>query len=165
MGFPVEAHFLNLPDGMGATRPYADTGFVTASTGAAIPSFGRMVESQKVGVVFLTVASTYFTAQTMAAEHVYYTNDDLYGALLSGEINSALIWQPWLEKELAAHPRRLAVAKLDMPHADWNIVALYPQAGGAGGAVNEFNAGLSALAANGRLGEIVAPYKIPTTQQ
>jgi len=165
MGFPVEANYENLPDGMGATRPYADTGFVTVSTGAAIPSFERMVASEKIGVVFLTVASTYFTERTMAAEHVYYTNDDLYGALLSGEVNSALIWQPWLVRELAAHPRTLAVAKLDMPHADWKIVALYPRDRADGGAVNKFNAGLSALAANGRLREIVRPYKIPTTNQ
>ena len=165
MGFPVEANDQNVPDGMGASRPYASTGFVTVSTAAEIPSFARMVSSEKVGVVFLTVASTYFTAQTMSAEHVYYTNHDLYGALLSGEINSALIWQPWLVNELAAHPRKLNVAKLDMPHAGWNIVALYPHAAAHGGAVKRFNQALTTLAASGRLSEIVTPYKIPTINQ
>jgi len=165
MGFPVEAQVENLPDGMAATTPYARTGFVTATTGAPIHSFATMVSADKIGVVFLTVASTYFTVQNMASEHVYESNDELYGALLNGEVNAALIWQPWLNRQLSGHPQTLHVARLDMPHADWNIVALYPQGMQGDATVRMFNAGIASLHAGGKLSDVVHPYAVPATDR
>jgi hypothetical protein len=162
MGFPVEAQFQNLPDGMGATRPYVRTGFVTATTSAAISPFASMAARQKLGVVMMTVASTYFTQANMANEYVYYSNDELYGALLKGEVNGALIWQPWLNREVAAHPQALHVASLNMPHAAWDIVALYPEGAQNNAAVRAFNKGIAALEANDRLRAVVQPYKVPS---
>jgi hypothetical protein len=162
MGFPVETQVQNLPPGMAASRPYIRTGFVTATTGAPITAFSSMSRSTNLGVVMLTVASTYFTDQTMAHEYVYDTNDQLYGALLSGEVAGALIWQPWLDHELTVRPAKLRVAPLDMPHAAWNIVALYPRAASSGGPARDFNSGIASLAASGRLAALVQPYQPPT---
>jgi ABC-type amino acid transport substrate-binding protein len=165
MGFPVEAQFENLPRGMAATAPYVGTGFVTATTSMPIAGFDEMAADRQIGVVFLTVASTYFTDQTMAHEHVYYTNDQLYGALLHGEVNAALIWQPWLNRELAAHPQKLHVARLGMPHAAWNIVALYPQSATGAPAVRAFDQGVARLEASGKLAAVVHPYAVPAMDQ
>jgi len=111
------------------------------------------------------VTSTYFTEANMSHEYVYYSNDELYGALLDGEVNAALIWQPWLDRQLAAHPEKLHVAALEMPHAAWNMVALYPQADSKGLAVRDFNAGLAALSADGKLNALDQPYDVPKLNQ
>lgn len=166
MGFPVEAGHATLPADMAATLPYARTGFVAATTGAPISSFSTMVATQKtMGVVMLTVPSTYFTAQNMASEHVYYSNNELLNALRDGEVNAALIWQPWLNQELAAHPQNLRVARLDMAHAAWNIVGLYPESDENSEAVREFNNGVASLADRGGLANIIKPYDAPTINQ
>jgi len=162
MGFPVEAGYPNLPDGMAASLPYARTGFVAAATGPLTRSFTQMAASGKVGVVFLTPASTYFTAQNVAAERVYYTNDDLYGALLAGQVNDVLIWQPWLVRELAQHKQDVKTAFLAMPHTQWNIEALYPK-GANKAAARRFNAGLRALRQNGKLAALISPYQTPSS--
>jgi len=160
MDFPVEAGYPAAPDGMAASLPYARTGFVAASTATVAKDFHAMTQAGKVGVVFLTPASTYFTAANVAAEEVFYTNDDLYTALLGGEIRGAVIWQPWLVHQLAAHPRAVNSAFLPMPHTIWNVEAIYP-AGASTAAVTAFNAGVKTLAANGRLAGLIAPYQIP----
>jgi hypothetical protein len=164
MGFPVEAGFESLPDGMAASLPYARTGFVIASSGASAPSFSAAAHSSQVGVVIMTVASTYFDSSTMTHEHVYYSNDQLYGALKHGDVDAALIWQPWLNQQLVAHPQKLHVAALNMPHAAWNIVALYPQTAQNTAAVQAFNNAVGGFAANGQLSHIVQPYDIPETE-
>jgi hypothetical protein len=159
MGFPVEAGFPNLPDGMAASAAYALTGFVAASTRPITRSFDTMAADGKIGVMFLTPASTYFTAQNVAAERVYYSNDDLYGALLSGAVNDVLIWQPWLVRQLAVHSQDVKTAFLAMPHARWNIEALF----GPDGTVNAaaFNAGLRALRREGKFAALIFPYQTP----
>jgi hypothetical protein len=160
MGFPVEAGFPNLPDGMAASLPYVRTGFIAASTGRVAASFAEMAATGKVGVEFLTPASTYFTEQNVAAERVYYTNDDLYGALLNGQVNDVLIWQPWLVRQLAEHKQDVKTAFLAMPHTQWNIEALYQQ-GDSPAAVALFNAGVRKLARDGKLETLISPYQTP----
>ncbi len=164
MGFPVEAGFNSLPDGMAASPPYAQTGFVMASAGTSAPSFNEAAHSSQVGVVIMTVASTYFDSSTMMHEHVYYSNDQLYGALTHGDVDAALIWQPWLNQQLAAHPQKWHVAAVNMPHAAWNIVALYRQTAQNKAAVQAFNNAIGSLAASGQLSHIVQPYDIPETE-
>jgi ABC-type amino acid transport substrate-binding protein len=166
MGFPVEAGHATLPTNMAATLPYVRTGFVAATIGAPAPSFSTMVAKQKtMGVVMLTVPSTYFTAQNMTDEHVYYSNAELLTALDDGEINAALIWQPWLVQQLAGHPQSLRVSHLAMAHAVWNIVGLYPEADKNSAAVRMFNHGVASLAASGGLAKIIKPYNAPTLNQ
>jgi hypothetical protein len=160
MGFPVEAGYPALPDGMAATRPYARTGFVAAATGRIAGNFSAMAADGKIGVVFLTPASTYFTAQNVAAERVYYSNDELFGALLAGQVNDVLIWQPWLVRELAEHKQTVQTAFLAMPHTQWNIEALYPQTTGQA-AANLFNNGVRMLRRGGKLAALISPYKTP----
>jgi len=159
MGFPAEAGDPNLPDGMAASAAYARTGFVAAATGPVTENFAAMVAKGKVGVVFLTPALTYFTAQTMAAERVYDSNEALYGALLSGAVDDALIWQPWLVRQLAGHREAVQTAFLPMPHTAWNIEALHGPGGGA--AAESFNAGLRALRREGKLQQLISPYQSP----
>jgi hypothetical protein len=161
LGFPVEARHLNLPDGMLASVPYVRTGFVAAATGPLAPDFAAMARSGRVGVVFLTPAETYFDEKTIAAEQVFYSNDDLYGALLAGGVNEALIWQPWLVRQLAAHPAAVKTAFLAMPHTLWNIVGLYPRRGGNAASVRAFDAGIAKLRRGGKLRAAVQPYEIP----
>jgi hypothetical protein len=160
MDFPVEAGHADLPDGMAASAPYTRTGFVAASTGAVAKTFPAMTASGKVGVVFLTPASTYFTAANVGAEEVFYTNGDLYSALVGGQIRDAVIWQPWLVHQLAAHPRPVNSAFLAMPHTVWDVVAIYP-AGGGRAAVAAFDAGLRRLAGAQKLAGLIAPYQTP----
>jgi hypothetical protein len=161
MDFPVEAGHADLPDGMAASVAYARTGFVAAATGALAPDFPAMTAAGKVGVVFLTPASTYFTATNVGAERVYYTNNDLYGALLGGQVQDAVIWQPWLVHQLAAHPHGMKVGFLNMPHTIWDIEAIYPETGGNRAAVRAFDGGIAALAHDGKLAAAVAPYQTP----
>ncbi|HQT47073.1 MAG TPA: transporter substrate-binding domain-containing protein, partial [Acidocella sp.] len=166
MGFPVETKNATIPANMAATLPYLRTGFVAATTGAPISSFSMMVATKKtMGVVMLTVPSTYFTAKDMTAEHVYYSNDQLLAALRDGEINAALIWQPWLNQTLTAHPQNLRISPLNMAHAAWNIVGLYPKSDKNSEAVREFNHGVASLAASAVLANIIKPYDVPTIHQ
>jgi hypothetical protein len=160
MGIPVEAKQPLLPPGMTATAPYAQTGFVVVSQSVP-PVFPGVARDGKVGVVLLTVPSTYFSEASVAAEHVYDTNEQLYAALLRGEVTRALIWQPWLQQELSLRPRRLRIKALTLPHANWQMVALYPTADRQRPAVQAFNRGLTALAAGGKLKLIVFPYHVP----
>lgn len=160
MGIPVEVKEPVLPPGMTATVAYAQTGFVVVSHNVP-PVFPGAGQEGKVGVVLLTVPSTYFSEASVAAEHVYDTNEQLYAALLRGEVTRALIWQPWLERELSLRPRQLRVKALTLPHASWQMVALYPTADRQRPAVQAFNRGLTALAAGGKLRLIVFPYHVP----
>jgi polar amino acid transport system substrate-binding protein len=172
MDFPVEPGQPTALADMDATRPYARTGFVTigpreqSSSFAAMPgsaSLSDMLHRGDIGVVFLTVASTYFDAATMSHEHIYESNAALYDALGRGEVQSAIIWQPWLLQRLATDPGAVTASPLRMPHATWNIVAIYPQDHPNMAAVHSFNAGLAALSRDGGLARAVAPYKLPQT--
>ncbi len=157
MGVPVEASGFGVPKGLQATKPYARTGFVMATTGAPVQGFAAMAAKADIGVDFLTVPNGYFNTQTAHAEHVYYTNDDLLSALLKGEVGSAMVWQPWLVREETAHPHALRTAIMSMPDAAWNVVALYtPQAAAQARA---FNQGLERLKQAGQLKTLVAPYQ------
>jgi hypothetical protein len=160
MDFPVEAGYADLPDGMAASAPYARTGFVAASTGAVAKTFPAMAAAGKVGVVFLTPASTYFTTANVAAEEVYYSNGDLFGALVSGQIKDAVIWQPWLVHELAVRPQPVHSAFLALPHTVWDVEAIYP-GGASRTAVAAFDAGVKKLARTQKLAGLITPYQTP----
>jgi hypothetical protein len=162
MDFPVEAGEPgDLPDGMAVSVPYVRTGFVAASDRTLVKSFAAMTRDGKVGVVMLTPASTYFTEANVSAEQVFDTNGDLYAALRQGQVNVALLWQPWLVNELAARPAPLNTEFLAMPHTVWNVVALYPQMAGRSDAVSGFDNGIRALERGGRLAAVIAPFGVP----
>lgn len=156
MGFPTEAAVQHLPEGMAASLPYIKTGFVTVTKTAPAGNFQTLANHYKVGVVYLTVAETYFTDANVTHEHIYDSNDELLAALNANEIDAALMWRPWLERQLVDHPQKLNEARLAMPHADWNIVALYP-AGTSDAGVKKFNAGIEALRKSGKLSKITSP--------
>lgn len=161
MGFPLEDGGGNVPAGLAASRPYARTGFVAVAQGDVSGGFKGLLHKGTIGVLNMSPAETYFTTATMAHEHVYYTNDQLLGAVLNGEVNTALIWRPWLNQQLAAHPQSLHVAELNMPYANWNVVALYPQSAQNKPEVMAFNKAIESLAASRQLGALVKPYDVP----
>ncbi|MGE4480399.1 hypothetical protein [Acidocella sp.] len=161
MGFPMEAGGGNIPEGMSATRPYVRTGFVAVGQGDVSGGFAGLLRAGNIGVLNMSPATTYFTVATMSHEHVYFTNEQLYGAMLDGEVKTALIWKPWLNQQLSMHPHSVHVAELSMPYANWNVVALYPQTAQDSRAVKDFNEAITSLTASHQLGGVVKPYDAP----
>lgn len=162
MGFPVESGYPTLPPGVKATRSYAKTGFVIAGFDAP-PPFAKLAPHTLVGVVYLTVPTTYFGTGTGARldEHEYSAPDDLMTALERHQITYALVWQPSLERALARHPSAIRERQLDTPHAHWSIVALYAPTQDGRRAARKFDAAIGDLARTGRLATLVAPYSSP----
>jgi polar amino acid transport system substrate-binding protein len=161
MGYPVEADGTRLPAGFAASAPYVGTGFVMVTAGAPITTFDTMVASHKIGTTFLSLPSAYFTEHTMTAERVYYSNEDTLKALFDGEVDAAMVWQPWLVSALASHPHTLKTAPLALPDARWEIVALYLPDGNRTPKAREFDAGLRTLARSGKLADVVQPFNVP----
>lgn len=161
MGFPLEDGGGNIPEGMSATQPYARTGFVAVGQGQVSGGFKALLHEGQIGVLSMSPATTYFTIKTVSHEHVYFSNDQLFDAMLNGQVQTALIWRPWLNQELAMHPKAVHVAELNMPYANWNVVALYPQSAQNNATVKAFNAALASLSASHKLGGVVKPYDIP----
>jgi ABC-type amino acid transport substrate-binding protein len=162
MGFPVETGYPTVPAGVMATNPYAATGFVLAAPGSTAPSFASLAPHTKVGITYLTVPSTYFDhghGATLEA-HEYSTPGSLYRALEAKDVAVALMWQPWLVNHLAHTHARVAQHALSLPHAQWQIVALYSAAHAAAG--KSFDHALQHLVAHRQLASLVAPYLVPT---
>lgn len=162
MGFPVESGHPFLPKGLKATAPYARTGFVIAGYKRP-PAFKDLAPLTRVGTVYLTVPTTYFGKPPGAGlqEHEYSTPASLLAALERHEISYALMWQPWLDHALATHPAPILQRRLDTPHADWSIVALYAPNAAGRRAARRFNKGIVRLAQDRRLARIVNPYQTP----
>jgi len=157
MGVPVVADQPSVPSGFTATPTYLRTGFVMVTTGGPIGSFATMAKRGDIGVDYLTVPINYFDDATVHAEHVYYSNPEALAALLKGEVHAAMLWQPWLVQEEAAHPHGLRTSQINMPDAAWGVVAFYtPQAAGQ---ARIFNQGLVRLRQTGQLKMLVAPYQ------
>ncbi|MBV8458157.1 MAG: hypothetical protein JO122_16250 [Acetobacteraceae bacterium] len=97
----------------------------------------------------------------MAAEHVYYSNEDTLKALFDGEVDAAMLWQPWLVSALASHPHALKTAPLALPDARWDIVALYLPDANRTPKAREFDAGLGTLAHSGKLTDLIQPFSVP----
>lgn len=161
MGFPLQDDGGNIPQGMRATRPYVRTGFVAVGQGDVSGGFKGLLNKGNIGVLSMSPATTYFTAANMSHEHIYFTNDQLFSAMLNGEVKTALIWRPWLTQELALHPNAVNVSELSMPYANWNVVALYPQTGQNDAAAKNFDNAIASLEASHQLGMIVKPYDLP----
>lgn len=160
MGFPVETGYPTVPKGVKATTPYAATGFVLAATGSVAPSFASLAPHTTVGVTYLTVPSTYFDHGHGASleSHQYSSPDSLYRALEQRKVAVALMWQPWLVRELATSHAQVAQHTLRLPHAQWSVVALYRASRAAEAA--RFDKAIHHLAATGRLASLIAPYKL-----
>lgn len=161
MGFPVETGYPTVPEGVKATTPYAATGFVLAAPGRVAPSFASLAPHTTVGVTYLTVPSTYFDHGHGAtlASHQYSSPAALYHALEAKQVAVALMWQPWLVRELAQSHAAIAQHQLHLPHARWRVVALY-RPDHAAEAVR-FDAAIHRMTTNGRLASLIAPYQLP----
>lgn len=162
MGFPVETGHPVLPPGVAATRPYLRTGFVIAGE-TPPPAFARLKPGTQVGVVYLTVPTTYFSTGPGArlADHQYSTPASVLAALGRHEIAYALLWQPLLEQALAKTHLPLHQRALRQPHANWSVVALHAPTASGRAAAHRFDAALARLAKAGTLARLVAPYHTP----
>ncbi|MDD2876833.1 MAG: transporter substrate-binding domain-containing protein [Acidiphilium sp.] len=162
MGFPVETRYPNLPKGVDATVPYAATGFVLAAPGTTAPGFGQLPDHSKIGVAYLTVPTTWFAAGhgTALTQHQYSTPAELYQALEAHQVAAALIWQPWLQDHLAQTHAAVAEHRVDLPHANWSMVALYRPAAAQEAA--RFNRAIHQLAVSHKLATLIAPYRLPS---
>ncbi|MGC9269520.1 hypothetical protein [Acidiphilium sp.] len=163
MGFPVETGYPTLPEGVKATQPYAATGFVIAALGSAPGNFATLPPKSTVGVTYLTVPTTYFGSGhgTVLAEHQYSSPAAELAALQSHEIDAALIWQPWLNQHLAAHPAAISQRLLTQPHAKWSMVALYRPTPASHRVAVQFDRAIRQLTTSGRLQRLIAPYNLP----
>ncbi len=162
MGFPVETLHPVLPQGVAATRPYLRTGFVIAGE-TAPPAFARLAPGTQVGVVYLTVPTTYFSTGpgALLVQHQYSTPASVLAALGRQEVAYALLWQPLLEQALARHHMTIHQRALRQPHANWSVVALHAPTQAGRAAARHFDAALARLAKAGTLARLVAPYHTP----
>ncbi len=162
MGFPVETGHPVLPPGVAATRPYLRTGFVIAGA-TPPPAFSSLKPGTQVGVVYLTVPTTYFSAGPGArlAAHQYSTPASVLAALGRHEVAYALLWQPLLEQALAKNHMPLHQRALRQPHANWSVVALHAPTPAGRAVAHRFDAALARLAKAGTLARLIAPYHTP----
>lgn len=161
MGFPLQPSDPAVPRDLKTSVPYATTGFVLATTGHTAPPFDHLAAHTVVGVAYLTVPTTWFAAGygKVLTQHQYSTSAAVYDALLTHRVGAALIWQPWLETHLARTPARIAQHVVDLPDANWSIVALYGP--GATAEAKRFDQAIHHLAATHRLATLIAPYRLP----
>jgi ABC-type amino acid transport substrate-binding protein len=161
MGFPFQPADPAIPKGLKTTTPYAATGFMLVTRGTAAPSFDALAAHTTVGVAYLTVPTTWFASGPGKAltQHQYSTSAAVYDALLTHRVAAALIWQPWLEAHLARTPARIAQHVVDLPYANWSIVALYDPGRAAQAA--QFDRAIHQLRASGELATLIAPYRLP----
>ncbi|OYW04630.1 MAG: hypothetical protein B7Z59_14450, partial [Acidiphilium sp. 37-67-22] len=147
-------------DALNAKKPR--TGFVIAGE-TAPPAFARLAPGTQVGVVYLTVPTTYFSTGpgALLVQHQYSTPASVLAALGRQEVAYALLWQPLLEQALARHHMTIHQRALRQPHANWSVVALHAPTQAGRAAARHFDAALARLAKAGTLARLVAPYHTP----
>lgn len=158
MGFPVEAGDPHVPAGLQATQGYMHTGFMLVAQGRRPTAFARLPAGTQVGVTYLTVSNTYFAHRPGLTPTVYNTDDDNLQALLHHQVNAAIVWQLSLRAFEATHEHTgLRERALHMPHARWELVALYRAGGDGPRAARLFERGVHKLSANGALKRSIRP--------
>ena len=160
MGFPVDVSDPHLPPGVVATKAYASTGFVLVrrSDSPDLP-LARMPKGSEVGIADVdTYAGLLYRLHPNIVMHVYPLDKEMLAALEARRIAAGLAWQPATEQYLHAHPRAGALRERIVPgrHMRWDLVALYTPRGLA--AAHDFDAGVAALRASGRLVTLVKPF-------
>lgn len=161
LGFPVDAEAPLLPDGVEATRPYAQTGFVLATRKPqAAGALAGVPVGSTIGVIFETAPNLYFHDHPGLQPRVYRSSAAMIDAVVNGTLAAAMVWQPSLAQHSEAHPglRKLAIQPLDGAHARWNLVALHGAESSAAATV--FEHGIAALHGTGQLVQLLAPYAV-----
>ncbi len=128
MGYPIDATGPDLPEGLLATKPYAQTGFVLVTApGETAHSLSELPAGTGVAVTFEAPPNLYIVDHPNVSADTQKTDADTLAAVVSGHDRAAMVWQPTVDAYLAAHPgaAKLSVYPMTEPHARYNVVALY----------------------------------------
>ena len=128
MGYPVDATEANLPEGLLATKPYAQTGFVLVTApGRTAHSLSDLPAGSEVAVTFEAPPNLYIVDHPNVSADTQKTDADTLAAVLDGHDPAGMVWQPTVDAYLAAHPgvAKPGIYPLAEPHARFNVVALY----------------------------------------
>lgn len=157
LGFPVDARTPLLPDGVQATRPYAQTGFVLVAREPP-PALDALRPGLRVAVVMGTQPAVMLIDHPQLVAATFRQDDLALAALQAGKVSAALIWQPSLARYQEHHPkaRPLFMRPLDAAHARWNLVALF--APEAQAAASVFEQGIAKLQDQGRLAGLLSRF-------
>jgi len=164
LGFPVDAQAPLLPDGLQATNPYAQTGFVLVTRDRPPPAaLADLPKGTTVAVTFQTAPNLFLAAHSNLVPAVYTQDASSVDAVASGKVKAAMIWQPSVARYVESHPKahKLFVQRIDEPHARWNLVALYAPESAAAAAV--FDQGVAQLHEAGHLAFLVKPFAVDST--
>lgn len=160
LGFPIDTDVTNVDlGGLHASRPYAHTGFaLVTSRGSKATTLQQLPRGSKVEVTYLTTPNIYFVEHPDLIAGVALNTDDALKALISGEVNAAMLWQPAVTRYLAEHHLgdRYAAHPLRLAHANFNLVALYAGQHAEAGAA--FDRSIAAMQVSGELAQVLAPY-------
>lgn len=160
MGFPVDVQAEYLPDGVSATRPYARTGFALVTRSRSTDSLDQLPEGTSVGVTYMTAPNLYFSDHPKLTPQVFETDVQALRALQRGEIGAAMLWRPFLARQLGRNAGATwHVSALNEPHAAWNLVALYSKPRQP--AARQFEQAVEELRRSGELVRILSPYAEP----
>lgn len=160
MGFPSETGSSLVPQGLNETAGYLPTGFVLVERGKRPPAFKQLPAGTQVGVTYLTAPNTYFTHSADVTSQVYSTSLKTVDALVKGAVQAAIVWQPYLLSYEKRHPKaNLHWRQLQMPHAHWQLVALYRADGKGDKEAALFERGVKKLDGNGELPRMIKSYK------
>ena len=128
MGYPVDATGPDLPEGLLATKPYAQTGFVLVTApGQKAHSLSELPAGSEVAVTFEAPPNLYIVDHPNLSADTQRTDADTLAAVLSGHDPAGMVWQPTVDTYFASHPgaAKPGIYPLTEPHARFNVVALY----------------------------------------
>ena len=128
MGYPVDATAADLPEGLLATKPYAQTGFVLVTApGVTAHSLADLPAGTEVAVTFEAPPNLFILDHANVSADIHTTDADTLATVLSGHDRAGMVWQPTVDAYVASHPKAAKpdVYPLDEPHARFNVVALY----------------------------------------
>ncbi len=131
MGYPIDTTGPDVPAGLMATKPYAQTGFVLVTApGETARNLSDLPAGTEVAVTYETAPNLYFPDHGNVLPDVHTSEADTMQAVATSKVKAAMIWQPTVEAYLARpDAAKLAMYPLQEPHARYDVVALYlPQA-------------------------------------
>ena len=127
MGYPVDTTDGAPPEGLLATKPYAQTGFVLVDApGTTARSLAELPAGTEVAITAQTAPALYFADNKNILADMLDTDADTLRAIVKGDVKAAMLWQPTVEQyESQAGAVKFASFPLGEPHARYNVVALY----------------------------------------
>lgn len=142
-----------------ATSPYAHTGFALVTPkGSDAATLDQLPHGSKVALTYMTTPNLYMAEHPDLHPDVELHDPATLAAVANGKVSAAMVWQPALVQYQAGHAggHGLAVHPLQLPHARFNLVALYDGAHAA--AAGAFERAVASMQASGTLQKILGDY-------